>query len=697
MSVNLRHHRWRFQPSVSLNTAQTPRSGSKSGWATRKEKPAELESLVTQEVPVVPTPAAVTEECLLRVVVQRHSVYCPVMGLDEIFAATNDMSPSCKLGEGASGVVFRGRLRCGSEVAIKAVLEKQGGSLDGEIRTQSLYRHPHIVSLLGFGAAVIKAGEVGQPGVRNLCRAMHLEPSDLPVQARFLVFELVPGGDLSAALRTPLKFQWKNRLQAAIDICKALAFLHNRSPKVFHRDIKTANLLLTAEGRCKLTDFGLACEATLEGSVSVCKAEGTAGYADPQYVRMHVVSEATEVYSLGMLLLELLTGRPPAVYHESKLAYFLDELIPGEWSSVLPHVQGEALWPIHVVQAITEVAFRCIDDEIPRPSASEVAEELSRLYTQNQQISQDKLPKAKPDSPKTCSTEKPPSINDHEELHDHLQAKLPEKSVTPSEPTKERRDTASTRSSALPVRPVILVDDPIVVDETFIVGTPVEVRDETTQARYAPPEVKREVVLPQSEELLALDDIFVFRVQGSLVDPLETFTLTPFASLSTALAAFLYNPQTLEALEFRLTKMGIPAKRVSLASGCGLGLASFVFGRENDAYLHILQVFLEQDMFTCISRKHLELQVVAFRDSPRWRLEIVVTCFSANGASSGKLYLEAGDSAILPPKEHVGILLRHSGPQESELVLGLGLLAPPPETFRVLKAFLPQIVTPCFE
>ncbi|KAH0488585.1 MAG: hypothetical protein KVP17_001011 [Porospora cf. gigantea B] len=615
------------------------------------------------------------------------------MGLNEIFAATNDMNPSCKLGEGASGVVFRGRLMCGTEVAIKAVLERQGGSLDGEIRTQSLYRHPHIVSLLGFGAAVIKAGDVAVPGVRNLCHAMRLEPSDLPVQARFLVFELVPGGDLSAALRAPLKFQWKKRLQAAIDICKALAFLHNRSPKVFHRDVKTANLLLTAEGRCKLTDFGLACEASSDGSVSVCKAEGTAGYADPRYVRMHVVSEDTEVYSLGMLLLELLTGRPPAVYQESKLAYFLDELVPGEWSSVLPHVQGEALWPQHVVQAITEVAFRCIDDEIPRPSASEVAEELSQLYAQNQQISQDKASEQeKPESPETCSTQNPPPINDHDKLQD----KLPEKPVTPSDPTKERRDTVSTRSSALPARPVILVDDPIVVDETFIVSTPVEARDEISLARFVPPEVIHEVI-PQSEELLPLDDIFVFRVQGSLVDPLETFTLTPFGSLSTALAAFLYNPQTLEALESRLTKMGVPAKRVSIPAGCGLGLASFVFGRENDAYLHILQAFLEQEMFTCISRKHLELQVVAFQDSPRWRLEIVVTCFSANGASSGKLYLESGDSAVLPPKEHVGILLRHSGAHESELVLGLGLLAPPPETFRVLKAFLPQIITPCFE
>eukprot|EP00914_Ancora_sagittata_P016590 GHVO01032981.1.p1 GENE.GHVO01032981.1~~GHVO01032981.1.p1 ORF type:complete len:134 (-),score=29.19 GHVO01032981.1:103-504(-) len=108
---------------------------------------------------------------------------------------------------------------------------------------------------------------------------------------------------------------WTNRLSVLIEAAQGLAHLHGGNPLVFHRDIKSANILLDKFGTGKLADFGLSCLATTDTSSRlVRRAEGTPGYADPRYIETLEVTEATEIYAFGMIVLEILTGRPPAVY-----------------------------------------------------------------------------------------------------------------------------------------------------------------------------------------------------------------------------------------------------------------------------------------------------------------------------------------------------------------------------------------------
>lgn len=159
---------------------------------------------------------------------------------------------------------------------------------------------------------------------------------------------------------------WRTRLSAALDAAQGLSYLHSMVPKVFHRDIKTANILLDARGVAKLSDFGLAAYAPRSNpsKLTVKKAEGTPGYADPKYMESLEVTEATEMYSFGMVLLELLTSRSPAVYTSSRegghrtLRYFLDLIDPNDPLSVLPYVDRGCGWPSEIEYKLSCLALR---------------------------------------------------------------------------------------------------------------------------------------------------------------------------------------------------------------------------------------------------------------------------------------------------------------------------------------------------
>merc|ERR1719245_1171465 len=123
-------------------------------------------------------------------------------------------------------------------------------------------------------------------------------------------------------------FMWSQRLNVSLDSALGLSHLHHSTPQVFHRDVKTQNILMDKNGTGKVADFGLACLAQVnKRSLAVQQTSGTIGYADPLYIRTGVVTEKSEVYSLGMVLLEVLTGRPPALQHPSgRIEYQFDHL-----------------------------------------------------------------------------------------------------------------------------------------------------------------------------------------------------------------------------------------------------------------------------------------------------------------------------------------------------------------------------------
>ncbi|XP_024399516.1 protein kinase STUNTED isoform X2 [Physcomitrium patens] len=205
-------------------------------------------------------------------------------------AATSMFSPDNVVGRGGGSEVFRGNLQDGRVVAVKRLnhgpQSEEEFSIDIEINTS--LEHPHIVSLLGY------------------C----LESSH-----RLLVYDYLPEGNLEDHLhgKEASMVPWEVRYKVAVGIAKALEHLHKGCTRpVIHRDVKTSNILLTADFESQLSDFGLAKWAPTKASYLLCNdVVGTFGYLAPEYFMYGRVNDKIDVYAFGVVLLELITGRKP--------------------------------------------------------------------------------------------------------------------------------------------------------------------------------------------------------------------------------------------------------------------------------------------------------------------------------------------------------------------------------------------------
>lgn len=279
----------------------------------------------------------------------------------ELHRATRNFGASQKVGAGSYGGVFRGELEDGTQVAVKVLELPDEAGFEEEVKVLSKFRHPNLVILMGFA--------------RN-------------EKERLLVYEMLAGGDLHKRLQRScmenVAFLWKDRVSIALDAACGLSHLHHSSPKVFHRDIKSPNILLDKNGTAKMADFGLACLTTAR-SHRVKQASGTVGYACPLYVQRGVVTEGSEVYSFGMVLLELLTASPPAVMgpkgSNPKQIQYLATYINGELSRVLSLLDGKAQFPPAAAQAIAELALSCICmQEEQRPNFVHILRTLRGIH-----------------------------------------------------------------------------------------------------------------------------------------------------------------------------------------------------------------------------------------------------------------------------------------------------------------------------
>lgn len=269
----------------------------------------------------------------------------------DIADATENFSSANRLGEGTYGTVFRGTLRDGTEVAVKALSKPKEGGFKEEVEVLSKFRHPNLVILLGFA--------------RNQ-------------KQRYLVYELLPGGDVNSRLNKDAEFTWMPRLSVAVDAALGLSHLHGSRPQVFHRDVKTQNILMDRNGTGKVADFGLALLAQQhQKQMAVAETSGTIGYADPLYIRTGVVTEQSEVYSFGMVMLELMTGRPPALQHPSGRIQFQFEHLRSNLRNLMPMVDARAKWPPLMVEKFGTLALQCIhDQDKTRPTFRDVLSNL---------------------------------------------------------------------------------------------------------------------------------------------------------------------------------------------------------------------------------------------------------------------------------------------------------------------------------
>uniref|UniRef100_A0ACD6ADY7 Uncharacterized protein n=1 Tax=Avena sativa TaxID=4498 RepID=A0ACD6ADY7_AVESA len=255
----------------------------------------------------------------------------------EVECATQNFSSSRKIGEGGFGCVYQGVLR-NMTVAIK-VLRPDGlqGRLqfEQEVAILSRVRHPNLVTLLGA------------------C-------SELST----LVYEFLPNGSLEDFLSCEDKratLTWQIRIRIIAEICSALIFLHENKPHpVVHADLKPANILLDVNLVSKLSDFGISrllVQSSSDNTIlyRTMHPVGTPVYMDPEFLATGEMTPRSDVYSFGIIVLRLLTGKPPVAVKR----IVEDAMMQGNLNSVIDTSAGE--WPDVHVQQLAHLALGCTE------------------------------------------------------------------------------------------------------------------------------------------------------------------------------------------------------------------------------------------------------------------------------------------------------------------------------------------------
>ncbi|KAL3643820.1 hypothetical protein CASFOL_011752 [Castilleja foliolosa] len=291
----------------------------------------------------------------------------PFYPYKEIERASNGFSEKQRLGTGAYGTVYAGKLHNDEWVAIKKLRCRDHESVDqvmNEIKLLSSVSHPNLVRLLG-------------------CCIDHGQ--------QILVYEFMPNGTLSQHLQRERGsvLPWTIRLTIAAETAHAVAHLHTAmNPPIFHRDIKSSNILLDYNFNSKLADFGLSRIGGMTDDSHISTApQGTPGYVDPQYHQNFHLSDKSDVYSFGVVLVEIITAmkvvdfsRPHSEINLAALA--IDRIGKGRMDDIIdPFLEpNRDAWTLSSIHKVAELAFRCLAfHRDMRPSMTEVADELEQI------------------------------------------------------------------------------------------------------------------------------------------------------------------------------------------------------------------------------------------------------------------------------------------------------------------------------
>ncbi|RDX99607.1 putative LRR receptor-like serine/threonine-protein kinase, partial [Mucuna pruriens] len=310
---------------------------------------------------------------------------------EELSSATNNFS--AQVGQGGYGKVYKGILSDGTVVAIKRAQE---GSLQGEkeflteISLLSRLHHRNLVSLIGY------CDEEGE---------------------QMLVYEFMSNGTLrdhlSVTAKEPLSFAM--RLKIALGAAKGLMYLHTEAdPPIFHRDVKASNILLDSKFSAKVADFGLSrlapvpdMEGVVPGHVSTV-VKGTPGYLDPEYFLTHKLTDKSDVYSLGVVFLELLTGMHPISHGKNIVREVNVAYQSGVVFSIIDGRMGS--YPSEHVEKFLTLAMKCCEDEPEaRPRMAEVVRELENIWSSMPESDTKRAEFISSDSGKTDSHSTPSS------------------------------------------------------------------------------------------------------------------------------------------------------------------------------------------------------------------------------------------------------------------------------------------------
>ncbi|XP_027341730.1 probable receptor-like protein kinase At1g80640 isoform X2 [Abrus precatorius] len=247
-----------------------------------------------------------------------------------------------------------------SSAAVKKADSDADREFENEVSWLSKMRHQNIIKLLGY--------------------CIHGE-------SRFLVYELMENGSLETQLHGPNRgssLTWHLRLRIAIDVARALEYLHEHSnPPVVHRDLKSSNVLLDSDFNAKLSDFGLAMVSGVQHKN--LKMSGTLGYVAPEYISHGKLTDKSDVYAFGVVLLELLTGRKPmenmsSHQYQSLVSWAMPQLTDrSKLPSILDPVIRDTMDLKHLYQ-VAAVAVLCVQAEPSyRPLITDVLHSLIPL------------------------------------------------------------------------------------------------------------------------------------------------------------------------------------------------------------------------------------------------------------------------------------------------------------------------------
>uniref|UniRef100_A0A3N7EV46 non-specific serine/threonine protein kinase n=1 Tax=Populus trichocarpa TaxID=3694 RepID=A0A3N7EV46_POPTR len=282
---------------------------------------------------------------------------------DEITKSTNNFSEANHIGSGGYGMVYRGMLPTGQLIAIKRCRQGsvQGGlEFNAEIEVLSRVHHKNVVNLVGF---CFERGE------------------------QMLIYEFVRNGSLRDSLSglSGIWLDWRRRLNVALGAARGLAYLHELvKPRIIHRDVKSANILLDESLNAKVADFGLS--KPMDNSeliLATTQVKGTRGYIDPEYQETLLLTEKSDVYGFGVVLLELVSGRKPlergkylvaevsSSLDRKKDLYSLHELLD---PSIGLDTKPEGL------DKTVDLAMKCVQEKgSDRPTMGEVVKEIENI------------------------------------------------------------------------------------------------------------------------------------------------------------------------------------------------------------------------------------------------------------------------------------------------------------------------------
>ncbi|XAR66349.1 Non-specific serine/threonine protein kinase [Bertholletia excelsa] len=282
----------------------------------------------------------------------------PIFDLKVIIAATDNFSSANKLGQGGFGEVYKGQLHNGQEIAVKRLAKNSGQGVEefkNEVTLIAKLQHRNLVRLIG---CCIQRDE------------------------KILIYEYLPNKGLDSFIFDTSRssfLDWRKRFDIIMGIARGLLYLHQDSRlRIIHRDLKASNVLLDAAMNPKISDFGM---ARLFGGdqieANTNRVVGTYGYMSPEYAMEGIFSIKSDVFSFGVLLLEIISGRKNNSYYQDNsvnlIGYVWDLWKEGKALEVVDASLGNSYVTKEVARCI-HIGLLCVQElAIHRPTMSNVA------------------------------------------------------------------------------------------------------------------------------------------------------------------------------------------------------------------------------------------------------------------------------------------------------------------------------------